>query len=427
MLSQLLQSGLNLAVPSAPLGSVAVREHWTEEAAIVPGHGEALRLDLLVREGEAVAGGAPVARLRDHPEIALVAPMPGRVAKVHLGPGRQLHEIVLFRDAGGEVQTHDTAAATAGDAAALRRLMQDSGLWRQLRARPFGHMPGPASVPAAILVMAADSRPLAADPLAMLEGRGEDLMRGLAALGHLTEGPIYLCQPRGAALAGPGAVEGRLRILHSGPRHPQGLAGHVLHHHHPASVAAPVWDIHAEDVADLGALLATGLRPALRTVSVTGPALSEARLLRCQEGAHLAGLCHGLTLPGPHDLLSGSALDGRRAVWLAPRDRQLSVLPHHHGAPRGHWFRAALSRAARPLPLIPTAALDQALGGALPGMALLRALSAGDDETLDKLGGLTLLEEDLALADYVTGAEPRLAALLRGALDRIAAEEGEGA
>ena len=76
------------------------------------------------------------------------------------------------------------------------------------------------------------------------------------------------------------------------------------------------------------------------------------------------------------------------------------------------------------MPLIPTAALEQALGGALPAVALLRALSAGDDETLAKLGGLTLLEEDLALADYVTGAEPRLSALLRGALDRIAAEEG---
>ncbi|PJE28310.1 Na(+)-translocating NADH-quinone reductase subunit A [Pseudooceanicola marinus] len=424
MLSQLMQAGLSPNVRSAPLTGGEPVEHWTEEAAVVPQHREHLRVDMVVREGEAVAGGAPVARLRDHPEIALVAPMPGRVAKVHLGPGRQLHEIVLFRDAGGDMRRHDTEAAGAGDGSALRALLQDSGLWRQFRARPFGRMPAPDAKPAAILVMAADSRPLAPDPLAMLEARGEDLMWGLAALGHLTEGPVYLCQRSGPALAGPGAVEGRLRLLRSGPRHPQGLAGHQLHHHHPASVAAPVWDIHAEDVADLGTLLETGLRPALRTVSVTGPALSEARLLRCQDGAHLAGLCHGLTVPGPHDLVSGSALDGHRAVWLAPRDRQLSVMTHHHGAPRGHWFRNALSRAARPVPLIPTAALEQALGGALPAVALLRALSAGDDETLAKLGGLTLLEEDLALADYVTGAEPRLSALLRGALDRIAAEEG---
>jgi len=53
------------------------------------------------------------------------------------------------------------------------------------------------------------------------------------------------------------------------------------------------------------------------------------------------------------------------------------------------------------------------------GMALLRALSVGDDEEAIELGALSLLEEDLALADYVTDAEPRFATHLRTALNRI--------
>ena len=90
---------------------------------------------------------------------------------------------------------------------------------------------------------------------------------------------------------------------------------------------------------------------------------------------------------------------------------------------RRHWFFAALEGAARPLPLIPTAALDRALGGALPAAAFLRALAAGDGETAVRLGALSFVEEDLALADYVTAAEPRLTGLLRGLLDRVREEE----
>ncbi len=89
----------------------------------------------------------------------------------------------------------------------------------------------------------------------------------------------------------------------------------------------------------------------------------------------------------------------------------------------GHWFLSALHRAARPLPLIPTAALEQALGGAMPAIPFLRALAAGDAETATRLGALSLLPEDLALADYVSCAEPGLSGLLAGMLARLQAEE----
>src|SRR5690606_9899719 len=151
-------------------------------------------------------------------------------------------------------------------------------------------------------------------------------------------------------------------------------------------------------------------------------ALRETRLVRCQPGADLRGLCRDIVKPGPHALLSGSALDGGPAQFLAPRDRQVTVRPLASGPARRHWFAAALRRAGRPLPVIPTAALDQALAG-LPAAALVRALGAGDDESAIRLGALSLVEQDLALADYATAAEPPLSAQLRAILDRIEAAE----
>lgn len=83
---------------------------------------------------------------------------------------------------------------------------------------------------------------------------------------------------------------------------------------------------------------------------------------------------------------------------------------------------AALTRSAGARPIIPTAALDHAFGGALPGTPFVRALSAGDMEAAMRLGILSLLEEDVAMADYVLGGGANLAGLLRAMLEDIRQE-----
>ena len=414
MFDRFFSAGLRLPAVAMPAtGKCPVV--LTEEAAITADRNEELRVEPLVAEDTLVAQGQPLLRLRADPTIALVSPMAGRVARIELAPGRRLLRLVVFREGDDR---HEYPHAPL-DETALRALMQGAGLWRNLRSRPFGRMPASGERPAAIFVMATDTRPGAPDPQLALTGREDDFAAGLEALQKLTAGQIWLCEGKVVDLPVPVGVR---RIL-CGALHPQGLPGIQIHRHHPARIDAPVWDIHAEDVAGLGSFLATGLVPDTRQVSVTGAGLREPRLLRCQPGADLRGLVHGVLRPGPHRLLSGAALDGQQAHWLAPRDRQVTVLPGATGADHRHWFGAALRRAARPMPVIPTAALEQALGGDIPAHALIRALGSGDPESAIRLGALSLLEEDLALADYVTGAVPRVSGQLRAVLDVIATEE----
>ncbi len=399
------------AIPAAENCPVVL----TEEAAITATRGEELRVEPLVAEDELVSQGQPLFHLRANPRIALVAPMAGRVARIELTPGRRLAQLVLFRE-GEERYAHPHQARNAVE---LRSLVQGAGLWRAIRSRPFGRMPVGDERPAAIFVMAIDTRPGAPDPQTALKGREEDFAVGLKALAQLATGSIWLCTMAAFDLPVPDEV----RRVTCGSLHPQGLAGIQIHRLHPASIRAPVWDIHAEDVADLGTLMTTGLLPETRLVSVTGKALREQRLLHCSPGADLRALVHGLVRPGPHRLLSGSALEGQAAHWLGARDRQVTALPDGAERNHRHWFSAALRRAARPIPIIPTAALEQAMGGDIPGVALIRALASGDPEASTRLGAQSLLEEDLALVDYVTGAEPRVSSQLRAVLDGIEAEE----
>ncbi|MDO5611787.1 MAG: Na(+)-translocating NADH-quinone reductase subunit A [Paracoccus sp. (in: a-proteobacteria)] len=390
----------------------------TEEAALGPGFPPDFRVDPLVEQGEMVAQGQPVLRDRRHPDLCVTAPMGGRVARIDTGPGRVLRYVLFFRDQGADRHRFDTARVNGG--AGVAALMLASGLWTALRQRPFGGFPAPGTRPAAICVMAHDTRPGALPPAMALRDAQDDFARGLTALAGLTDGPLLLVQPPGPPLAD----TPRLRVLPAGPLHPQGLAGTHIHAQFPARPDAPVWEVDAQEVAVLGALLASGYLPETRMVAVGGPAASGQRVLRCQPGADLHGLAQPVMQPGPAMILSGSALDGVEGRFLFLRDRQVTVMPRPAPAASPHWFRAALARMSRPAPLIPTAALEQALAPSLPAIPFLRALSAGDDDAAQRFGVLSLLETDLALADYVTQADPPLASVLRGMLDRIAAEGG---
>ena len=413
-------SGLSPRFPSPPVDASDPETVITQEAGIRTSSGQTLRVTSLVNEDDLVPQGAPVACLRDTPDVKFVAPMGGRVARISLQPGRKLSEIVLFHEASGDVVQHDHARATTERD--LRLLMQNAGLWPWLRRRPFGGMPSADERPVAIIVMAADTRPFAPDPRKALLGRQDAFSRGLHALAMLTDGPIFVCQQSGPPLFEAGLAGTRVRAVQCGARHPQGSAGLRIHALAPATIEAPVWDIHAEDVAALGDLLTNGVLPMTRLVRVAGAGLRDSRMVYAQSGADLRELTQRSVAPGAHMLMSGSPLDGHEAHWLAPRHRQVTVLPRPPKSAPPHWFVSALTRSGLPKPVIPTAALTQAFGAALPAVPFVRALSAGDDEMAMKLGVLSLLEEDLGLADYVLGGDAHLAELLRGMLERIRTE-----
>ena len=413
-------AGLVPEFQSPPTSSV-IDDTITEEAGVRPPDGAPLHVTSLVQEGDLVARGAAVACLRDAPDICFVTPLAGRVARISLLPGRALSEIVIFREADNETTIHDTGKA--GKAAGLRRLMPGAGLWPLLRRRPFGGMPDRTETPGAIVVMAADTQPFAPDPRLALEGCEDAFNRGLGALAKLTDGPVFVvCDQTDWVPIDAKTGDGRIQKVVCGHRHPQGAPGIRIHDLCPAGLDTPVWDIHAEDTAALGALLETGVLPMKRLVRIAGNALRETRTVRTHPGADLRQLTQRIVAPGPHVLMSGSPLDGKAARWLGTRHRQITVLPRKDSTQKRHWLIEALTGTARATPAIPTAALTHAFGGTIPAISFIRALSAGDDETAMKLGVLSLLEEDVALADYVLSDAGRITSELRGMLNRIRTE-----
>lgn len=374
--------------------------------------------DLRVAEGEKVRRGQCLCVDRHRPAIAFVASHVGRLSRVTYGPRRRIESVEITLE--GDDDTRFAVDTAQDDDVALRVLLQDSGAWVAFRTRPFGRIPDPTDRPSAIFVTATAGNRLAPDPARILAPQLDGFRRGIAALLRLTEGPVYVCQATGPALAEPGD---RLHIARFSGPHPSGLAGTHIHHLWPVSRQRSVWQIGYQDVAALGDLLSTGRITTERTISVAGPDFGETALVRAPLGAELSGL-PGKAVTGAERammrLLSGPALSGREARFLGRHDLQVTVLK-----PRAPQTRSAMQRLLDRLPraevgaTIPSEAFERLFPFDLLPVPLMRALAVGDVETTERLGGLELLEEDLALLSWRCPSGCDYGILLRQVLDTL--------
>ncbi|WP_040700186.1 hypothetical protein [Sulfitobacter indolifex] len=376
--------------------------------------------DLRVREGDRVRRGQLLCVDRHRPEIGFVASVSGRVHQIRQGARRRIEAIVVNVE-GDEGLRFDVGAAAQNDGA-LRNLLLKSGAWLGFRTRPFGRIPDPADRPSAIFITATDSNPLAPDPTHVLRPLLDSFRRGAQALSRLTDDPVFVCQAPGPSLIDPSETLQVVRF--SGP-HPSGLPGTHIHHLWPVSDQRSVWQIGYQDVAAIGTLLSSGEATTTRTISVAGPGVERPALVRAPLGAELIDL---LGEPRTDEtlrvqrLVSGFSLTGTEARFLSRHDLQVTVFDRN--ATPKH-TRTALWRMIGRLPLAvpgatqPSEAFERLFPFDLLPVPLMRALAVGDIETVERLGGLELLEEDLALLTWRCPSGTDYGQLLRGVLDTL--------
>lgn len=371
-----------------------------------------MRAELLVEEGDLVPRGRALFRDWKRPDIVFTSPVSGKVTGTSLAGKRRLNSLTIALE-GNDVRRF--AIPPAPDREKAQQLLLESGMWPGFRARPFGRIPDPGSVPDAIFVTAIDTNPHAADANIVLAEQPEAFADGVGFLKLLTDGPVFVCQAPTEDLV---EEDDQVRCVRFSGRHPAGLAGTHIDRLFPIIGKRRVWQINYQDVIILGLLLQTGELHAERVISLAGPAVKQPRLVKLPPGADLDELVAGELTEGEKHLLSGSAIAGRESRFLGRYSWQVTALHRPARAYHRHWFKL-LERPARPKPVIPTTALEHALGPDIPVMPLIRALSVGDAETAKDLGCLGLLEEDMALITYATGGAQDFAALLRMNLDAL--------
>lgn len=444
----LIKKGLDLPIAGKPVMRIDAGAPLQRVALLARDY-IGMKPTMLVAEGERVKLGQPLFSDKKNPSVLYTSPGCGIVAAINRGERRALLSVVITLDGDDEISFPAFTGAdipTLSGTAIEERLLT-SGLWTALRTRPFSKVPVPGTRPAAILVTAIDSNPLAADPALIINEERDFFVAGLQALRPLTDGKIHLCHGEGASLPVP---EGISPTVFSGC-HPAGLVGTHLHFLEAIDLKRQVWHLGYQDVIAIGALLLTGRVRVERIVALAGPQVQNPRLLRTRLGADLSELSAGELRAGENRLISGSVFSGHGAAgeiaflgryhqqvaaireerekkfldWLLPGFDKFSVKP----------LFAATLLPTRVLPfgssshgssraMVPIGAFEKVMPLDLQITWLLRSLLAGDTEMAQQLGCLELDEEDLALCSYVCSGKNDYGDHLRRILNRI---EEEGA
>ena len=411
-----------------------------------------LKPTLAVREGDPVKAGQPVFTDKKRPGVKYTAPASGKVVSIARGPRRIFESLVI--EVGEDDGDREMGFASCAPAD-LRHLSRnfvvenlvDSGQWTAIRTRPYSKVPLPGDSVEAIFVTAADTRPGAPDPRLFVSAHSEAYLDGIDVLSCLTEGRVHVCTMAGAKL--PASDNPKVRTEEFSGPHPAGNAGTHIHFLHPVHTNRRVWHLGYQDVIAIGYLFTTGSLFFDRLVSLAGPGMKNPRLLRTRSGASTDELTAGEVAEGKQRVISGSVLDGRRAVastaYLGRFHNQVSALKE--GTERellefimpgtGRFsltrlfisafsgrkeFDLTTSTGGSPRSIIPLGTYEEVMPMDILPTQLLRALVVDDLDSAIELGCLELDEEDLALCTFACPGKYEYGPYLRRMLTRIEAE-----
>ncbi len=416
--------------------------------ALKPVDFKGIRPKMMVRADDIVKAGTPLFFDKFNPDVVFTSPVSGRIVAVNRGERRKLLEVVVKRDDKiiyEEFEKSDPGKLSRDEVA--RRLLK-AGLWPLIKQRPYGIIPKPADKPRSIFISGFDSAPLAPDYGFVLEETAPVFQAGIDAIGKLTDGKIHLNVNADKPVPEVyNSTRGVQLNSFSGP-HPAGNPGIQIHHIDPIHKNGTVWHINPQDVLIIGRLFLDGKVDFSRIVAVTGSEVINPRYYSSMAGASVAPLLKENVKEGSLRYISGNALTGSRIPadgFLGFFDSQITVLPegkHYRflgwadpGFDRfsaSRTFLSSLRKGNRytmdtnynggPRAFVMTGQYEKVLPMDIIPIELIKAIMVEDIDKMENLGIYEVIEEDLALCEYICPSKMEIQSILRNGLNLLIKE-----
>ena len=388
---------------------------------------------LMVKEGDKVQAGSVVFIDKFHQDVCFTSPCSGTVEAIVRGEKRKLLEIRIKQDAVTEYLQFAKGTPSKLSKEEIVKALLSSGLWPAIIQRPYGIVANPADTPKAIFVSAFDSAPLAPDYNFTLASDIQDIQTGVDAIRKLTGGEVYLgVASESSVLA---KLNGVKAYVFNGP-HPAGNVGVQINHISPIGKGEVVWTINPNFLAAIGRLFNKGVYDVARTIAVAGPQASNPCYVKVLPGVCVEALSSmfvndGGQVCGQHvdtRYISGNVLTGKNVGFqgsLGFYDFQFTAIlegdyyeafgwckpfrPGKFSVQRSYfsWLTpgkkynmdANLNGGKRAF--VVTGLYEKVVPMDIYPVYLLKAILANDIDKMEQLGIYEVIEEDLALCEYV--------------------------
>ena len=442
-----LKKGLNLPIAGEALCEVTARVA-PDLVAVKPTDFRGLVPRLLVKEGDSVKAGTPLFADKKCTAMVFCSPVSGTVDAVVRGDKRKLLEVRIKADGKNEAVQFDVPKASSLDKKGMTELLLQSGLWPCLKQRPFGTIADPEAEPKAIFISGMNTKPLGAKYEFTLKDDVAAIQAGIDALGRLTKGGVHLSL---CAKSFSGSVFNKLSgvVMHQfeGP-HPAGNVGVQINHISPINKGEVVWTVDLPLVAVIGRFMLKGVYDTRRTIAVAGPAAVKPAYAEVTAGVSMKQLA-GFFAEGNVRVVSGDVLSGEavgREGFLSFYDDQVSVLKEGDYFEMFGWMNPLRSKKfsvshAYPAflcgkkkyamdtnenggerPFLMNDVYDKVLPMDIYPLYLFKACLTGDLDKMEQLGIYEVIEEDVALCEYVCPSKIEIQNIVRQGIELMMKE-----
>lgn len=403
-----------------------------------------------VAVGDSVKAGDPLFHDKNLERIKFVAPVSGEVVEIRRGAKRAITHVVLLTD---KKQTHRTLSPpdlAKTDRDQLVDFLAGSGVWPLIYQRPFNVLAGLDVIPRDIFISTFDTAPLAPDNNLIVDGQEEAFQKGLDVLAKLTSGKVHLGLNAGTAASHSAfsGAQGVEKHWFTGI-HPAGNVGIQIHHVAPIKPGDKVWTLGVQEVITIGKLFTEKRFDGTRTIAFCGAEVEQPRYIRTVLGANILELTKDQLVQDHVRFVSGDVLSGEGKAatdfmnatddqltvlregdelemfgWLLPLKARPSVSPTFLSALiSGTTYKAETNTHGEERAFVVTGLYEKVLPMDIYPQHLLKSILAGNFERMEGLGIHEVVEEDLALCEFVCPSKVNIQQILRQGMDMMIEQE----
>lgn len=404
---------------------------------------------VMVKEGDTVKAGSILFYDKYRDQIRFTSPVSGTIKEIRRGAKRVLLEIIITPDSKQEYEDFGKADPDTLTRDQIIEKLILSGVWPNIRQRPYDIIANPADQPKSIFISAFDTSPLAPDYNFIMNNYVQEFLTGINVLKRLTKGRVYLNLRAGDNHSEAFTRASGVEINYFAGPHPTGNVGVQINKLDPINKGEVVWHIRPQEVAIVGRLFLEGRYNAERIIALTGSEVLKTGYFRVKTGATILEMVENNVREGKVRFISGNPLTGQKIDkhgFLGFYDSQVTVLPEgdyyemfgwlkpgfHKFSfsrtffswlhPKNRKYRLDTNLHGGPRAFVMTGEMEKVFPFDIYPLQLLKAIIVEDIDAMENLGIYEVAEEDFALVEFIDTSKTDIQALVRKGLDLMRKE-----
>ncbi len=403
---------------------------------------------LNVKAGDEVKIGSPLFSDKNRLEVKFVSPVSGKVVDVSRGDKRKVLAIIVESDGKNEYVKFESSDPVGLSREKITETLLESGVWPFLRQRPYNTIANPQHSPKSIFISGFDSSPLAPDLDFLMKDLEKEFQTGINALKKLTDGKIHLGLPAGAAACAAFTKASNVEVHYFKGPHPAGNVGIHIHHVDPINKGDIIWTISPPDVAAIGKLFLEGVYSNTLTIAIAGSEVSKPAYYQIIRGAAISNLTKENVITSNVRYISGNVLSGTRIGkddFIGFYDKLLSVIPEGNYFDFLGWALPGFGKYSTSRTFfswlnpskkytldtnlkggerayVMTGQYEKVLPMDIFPVQLIKAVLSENIDRMEQLGIYEVVEEDLALCEFVCTSKIEVQEILRNGLELMRKE-----